>query len=112
MSDQDFYDFIQNNRWIFAKTYAKSLPHEYCLRQNCVGNIDETIKYIHKNGVRAKFFSREYVYLEVDGYFYFTYEDTDVDVSECKLINRAKTTDYELRKYGEKLYMYRRKNVL
>jgi hypothetical protein len=29
-----FKDFIKNNTWIFAKTYAKTAPHEYLVKRN------------------------------------------------------------------------------
>ena len=29
---QEIKDFIKNENWVFAKTYAKTWPHEYIIR--------------------------------------------------------------------------------
>ena len=102
MTEQGIRDFIAQNRWIFARTYAKFLPHEYCLRENATEKFDDFVVAIRENGVKAKFFSKFYTYLEVDNYFYWTMGD------DAKLINRASKDNYELREINGQLYMFKK----
>ena len=40
---QAFENFVSENHWIFAKTYAKTLPHEYVVRKNVIRQFDEFV---------------------------------------------------------------------
>lgn len=105
MTEQGIRDFIAQNRWIFARTYAKFLPHEYCLRENATEKFDDFVVAIRENGVKAKFFSKYYIYLEVDGYFYWTMGNP---IEETTLINRASKDNYELLEIKGQLYMFKK----
>lgn len=112
MNDKEIKDFIENNHWFFAKTYAETLPHEYCLAHLCKKDFENFVNHIHKNGKKVVFFKKEYIYFERDGYYYFTYQNYYDDIKKCKLINRAKIDDYELKNYNGTIFVYRRQNVL
>ncbi len=83
-------NFIQSNHWIFAKTYAKTAPHEYV----CRDYLDDSMKnefvwfveFIRKNGNPEKFFNSEYIYFPIDGYKYWTMGNP---IDETTIINRA-----------------------
>lgn len=32
----EIIEFLENQHWIFAKTYAETAPHEYCLKEKVV----------------------------------------------------------------------------
>lgn len=51
-TDYSFDDFVKQSRWIFAKTYAKTAPHEYTLRREFIEKDvwDTTVLYIRHFG--------------------------------------------------------------
>lgn len=107
-------DFIAKQNWVFAKTYAKSAPHEYIVLSKVLGDNSkeeflEFAKIIRDHGFPARFFSRHNTYFYIDGYFYWTMDER---VEDTDLINRCKTEDYDLSFYpnilknkGEKSYI-------
>ncbi|MBI3685311.1 hypothetical protein HY250_02805 [Candidatus Azambacteria bacterium] len=52
--------FIKGNTWIFAKTYAKTAPHEYVVYDNLDAErqkeYDWFVKQIEEKGVDEKFY--------------------------------------------------------
>ena len=95
MSKEDqlvkFTNFIANNTWIFAKTYAATAPHEYLVKRNLSPEDQETLVefayFIKENGYKKLFGSMEFTYFDIDDLMYWT---MDEDVSKTDLINRAK----------------------
>ena len=89
--------FIVQFRWIFAKMYADTAPHEYVVLEY----VDEKFKndfvqfasFIQNYGFVAKYYTREGYYLEYGDYYYWTMDDRPEDT---ELINRARLDDYEL----------------
>lgn len=67
--------YEQLNKWRFAKTYAKTLPHEYLL----IYDIDysdrdifmEFAKFITKYGYTLKFGNSEFTYFNIEGFKYW-----------------------------------------
>lgn len=88
ISDEDrFRKFIKDSKWIFAKTFAKSFPHDYCLRENSVeSEFEWAVLYIRKAGREEPFWRKVYIYLYIDGYKYWTMGSP---VAETILINRV-----------------------
>ena len=105
MTEQEIKDFIKQNEWVFAKTY-QFLPHEYVIRPKVKEKFDDFIETIQKNGIKAYFFSKEYIYFDFDGYYYWTMNS---NTEKNFIINRASKELYELR-IGEnfKFYMYKK----
>ena len=71
--------FIQGSNWIFAKTYAKTWPHEY----------------IDNYGYQSKFYNQLTTYFDYDGYTYWHMEN---------IINRCLEKDtYRVREKENRL---------
>jgi len=67
--------FIDSNKWTFAKTYAKTAPHEYLIYDNLdeerQKEYDWFIKQIEEKGVDEKFYQSTFRYLYFDGMKYW-----------------------------------------
>jgi len=89
-------NFIKNSNWIFAKTYAKTWPHEYIVRDK----VDETlfvkmVEHIRANGYVGKFYKMDITYFDEDGMVYWTMGDP---IETTTIINKcAKEQSYEYR---------------
>lgn len=72
----------------FAKTMPKH-PHWYTLRKEWKDDelFDRVVIYIRENGYPVRFGNRTYIYLDVDGFHYWTMGSP---INETILINRAK----------------------
>lgn len=89
-----FRDFIKVSEWIDAKTYRKIAPHEYALKFK-LGEKDkkmmiEFASYIKKNGYTKLFWGKQFKYLDLDGYKYWTMEENP---EKTILVNREKLKD-------------------
>ncbi len=79
---------IENSRWIFAKTYANTAPHEYTLLQDAdKDTFDAFVKHINSNLVKEPFYRTWFYYCYIGEYKYWTMEKVG---EQCTLINRAK----------------------
>jgi hypothetical protein len=88
--------FIEKSSWIFAKTYAKTWPHEYIVRDQ----VDEAlfialVEHIRANGYVGKFYKMDITYFDEDGMVYWTMGDP---IETTTIINRCtKEQSYEYR---------------
>jgi hypothetical protein len=88
--------FIKNSNWIFAKTYAKTWPHEYIVRDQ----VDESlfvdmVQHIRANGYVGKFYKMDITYFDEDGIVYWTMGDP---IETENIINKCtKEQSYEYR---------------
>ena len=83
MKIEEIQKYINSVKWQFAKTMPE-IPHEYIVVENYPEKIDKTNRFIaeiEKNGYTKSFYTKEYKYLEIDGYKYWVIEN---------IINRAK----------------------
>ena len=81
--------FISSVKWQFAKTMSK-IPHEYTVAEWNPEKKDlfnSFVIFIRENGYKDSFFGKEYMYLDVDDYKYWTMGNP---IEETTLINRAK----------------------
>lgn len=86
-----FARFVADSQWQEAKTYAKTTPHQYCVKdkmqlqeeQNC---FEDVVRLIRENGYDAPFFHTTFRYFNFEGYSYFT---CDGAVAEQGVINRV-----------------------
>lgn len=86
---EELKEFISRNKWIYAKTYAKTAPHEYVVKfklpeyeAKCIVDF---AKYIEKEGYTKEFWGKKYFYIDIEGYKYWScYED----IEETFVINR------------------------
>ena len=92
----DLRQFVSNEKWTFAKTYAKTWPHEYFVR----GQVDKQlfvklVEHIRANGYQGHFYKQEITYYDEDGLVYWT---MGAPVQETIIINRCrKEQTYEYR---------------
>ncbi len=105
MTDDEIKNFVLENHWIFAKTYAETLPHEYVVRKNVIRQFDEFVLTIRNKGFKANFYDNEYIYLKFEDYFYWTMGNP---INETIIINRAQINDYDLLEIDSKLYMLKK----
>ncbi len=88
--------FVNSQSWIFAKTYAKTWPHEYIVRDQ----VDEAlfialVEHIRANGYVGKFYKMDITYFDEDGMVYWTMGDP---IETTTIINRCtKEQSYEYR---------------
>lgn len=80
-------DFINRSKWTFAKTMPK-IPHYYVVRDNLTTEdkkiFDDFQEIILKRGYTAKFYSKEYTYINIANYKYWIIEN---------ILNREKIKD-------------------
>ena len=69
-------EFIQKQDWIFAKTYAKTWPHEYIVQEK-VDNVlyIELANHIDTYGYIDNFYKMKQVYFDYKGYTYWHMEN-------------------------------------
>jgi hypothetical protein len=80
--------FIEKHNWISAKTMPQ-WPHEYTLRKNA--NEEEFlwfVFFIRERGYAESFGGQKHIYLDVDGWKYWTMGSP---LDDTVLINRART---------------------
>lgn len=83
-------EYVKNVRWEFAKTYAKSIPHEYTIRDwrlDLENEFTEVVKFIRANGYPEKFFHKTHIYYYLDDFKYWTMGDP---IDETVVLNKAK----------------------
>ncbi len=79
--------FIAANNWKFAST-MKFIPHWYVVRENCDdAQFVAVAQYIREHGEARPFGKRQFIYLDLDGYSYWTMGNP---LPETTIINRAK----------------------
>ena len=87
--DEKIKKFIDSADWVFAKTYAKTAPHEYAVREKNKHLEDEFVyfvKFIRKHGYEEKFWSKMHIYYDVGKYKYWTMGNP---IDETVVLNRA-----------------------
>lgn len=81
-------EYISGVEWRFAKTYAKTAPHEYTIRhwrKDISVEFDFFAGLIRDKGYDGTFWGENYRYLDFEGYKYWFCEDDDGSVG---IINR------------------------
>lgn len=88
--EENLHTFINSVKWTFAKT-MQDWPHEYIVREK-VNEIlfCQLVLYIRNNGYAGKFYKKEIIYFDEDG---FTYWTMGAPIEETKIINRCKKED-------------------
>lgn len=81
--------FVARSRWRFARTLAH-IPHEYAVKGKGAYRRDwfvAMVEHIRAHGYEDRWGRRTFIYLEVDGWRYWTMGEP---VAETTLINRAR----------------------
>ena len=85
-------EYVAEVRWTFAKTMPKH-PHEYTVRQHRRDLEHLFVSFaeiIRRYGYVRKWAGRAYVYLDLDGFSYWTMGNP---IDETTIINRAVQSD-------------------
>jgi|SRR3989338_2771627 len=86
--------FIDNNKWIFAKTYAKTAPHEYLIYDKLDEEMQKEynwfIKQIEEKGIDKKFYQITFRYLYFDDMKYWIH---NTETREKGVLNRDTATN-------------------
>ncbi len=90
-------EFIENETWTFAKTYAKTWPHEYLVRDRVDKDLFlQLVSHIRDHGYQGTFFSKPITYFDESGMVYWT---MGAPVEETTIINRClKEQSYEYKR--------------
>jgi hypothetical protein len=88
--------FINESKWVFAKTYSKTWPHEYVVRDKVdENNFVEFVSHIRVHGYLGKFYSNSIIYFDDSDMVYWT---MGAPIEETTIINRCrKEQTYEYR---------------
>jgi len=99
---QEILEFVRNESWVFAKTYAATWPHEYLVRERAdEGLFIKLVEHIRANGYQGHFYRKEITYYDEDGQVYWT---MGAPIEETIIINRCRTEQtYEYRKAHDDL---------
>ena len=69
---QELKRFIEESKWIFAKTYALTWPHEYIVEERVDGVLfNELGEHIDKFGYESEFYSTKQTYFDYEGNTYW-----------------------------------------
>lgn len=101
MMKKDVLKLFLDHNWRFAKSMPKN-PHWYTLRKDWDDKeFVECVMFIRENGYKQKWFKQEYIYLNINGYKYWTM-GAPINKNgkpHTILINKAKVdykTEYDL----------------
>ena len=85
-------EFLNSQKWTNAKSYEATYPHFYLNRNNSTdaSRFITVIEYIRANGIVKSFHSKQYIYLEIDG---FEYWDMGRPSITTIILNKAKIND-------------------
>lgn len=88
--------FIARETWTFAKTYAKTWPHEYLVRDRVDKEMfDQLVRHIREHGYQGHFYRKPITYFDEAGITYWT---MGAPIEETTIINRCPKEDtYEAR---------------
>ena len=75
--------FIKNSKWIFAKTYAQTWPHEYIVEEKVDKKLfTELANFIDEFGHKEKFYNKQMIYLNFEKHAYWHMENI---INRCLL---------------------------
>ncbi|MCK4825769.1 hypothetical protein KA005_59020 [bacterium] len=89
-------EIIAQANWIFAKTYATTAPHEYCLREDMdrgdvpTSNMLLLADCIWEYGYKERYKSYMQTYVDIDDHKYWSMDPTP---EKTDLINRVPLTE-------------------
>ncbi len=93
---EDVRHFVESTHWTFAKTYAKTWPHEYIVQTpENAAMILALAKHIFEHGVEGRFYAQVRKYHHEGGKAYWSMDSTP---EATTLVNRCQEDEtYEAR---------------
>ena len=68
--------FIETTLWIFAKTYAKTWPHEYIVQEKVDNDLFlKLAQHIDTYGHKKYFYKKKMIYFNYNGHVYWHMEN-------------------------------------
>lgn len=96
MTIQEVDILLKKANFIFAKSMPK-IPHEYTHRESWDNDKSfcDLVLFIRENGIKEKWFGKEYVYLYINGYKYWTMGNpvSYTDKTKTFILNRVRVND-------------------
>lgn len=93
MNKEKIHILLDNANFVFAKSMPK-IPHEYSHRNTWKIDSDfcDVVIYIRENGIKKRFWNKDYIYYYYNGYKYWTMGNpiSYFDKSKTYILNRAK----------------------
>ena len=93
MNDELIRKFVAGHHWTFAKTYAKTAPHEYIVKDDLQEDdrreFEEIVMFIREKGKTEEFEGKMHIYYYLDGKKYWT---MGAPLEETRILNRADST--------------------
>lgn len=93
MNKEKINNLILNAKFKVAKSMP-NIPHEYSHRETWINDKDfvDVVLFIRENGIKEKFWKKEYVYYYLNGYKYWTLGNhvSYYDKTKTYILNRAK----------------------
>lgn len=71
MQSNTLLDLIAKQKFKFAKTYAKTYPHEYFMGNENAELYTALLNEIKDNGYTKNFYNTPFRYVDIDGYKYW-----------------------------------------
>ena len=75
VTEEEFNNALKTQKWTFAKTYAKTAPHEYFLEQDNPELFKELTKRIADSGKDGKFYNTTFRYYYHEEHKYWQCEN-------------------------------------
>lgn len=98
-------DFVDSVEWVFAKTYARTWPHEYIVKDRVDSSIfEQIVAHIRTYGSPGAVYTRTITYYEQRGRVYWTMVPPEGDpewypIEQETIVNRCpKESTYEYRR--------------
>ena len=88
MTMEEVARFVASNTWTFARTLSH-IPHEYVVKSRCSDAVafERLVLWIRKVGVKRPFGRAHYIYLDFEGWSYWSMGNT---LSATTVLNRAR----------------------
>lgn len=101
---KDLRTFLFGVDWVFARTYAKTWPHEYIVKDRVdTAMFEKVVNHIREHGYAGRFYRRTITYFEEDVLVYWTMVPPEdhpgwYPVEKETIVNRCpKESTYEYR---------------
>ncbi len=73
---EEIKSFIEDNIWVFAKTYADTWPHEYVVQEKVDNFLFlKLAHHIDTYGHKEYFYKKQMIYFDYDGHVYWHIEN-------------------------------------
>ena len=92
MNLKEAEDWVQQQEWVWAKSYAESYPHFYTTRQlsENENEFEDFIRLIRRKGILKSFWKKQYLYLPIGEYEYW---EMGRPIRAVQVLNKGKIDD-------------------